>query len=82
MVPNLMAEMAEQGAVRLGQLRPARSISALSASASAIVITPSSWPVITFGPEGSGGSARNSNIKPWLGFSARVSSGNFQRSRL
>src|ERR1700733_14415939 len=43
---------------------------------------PSSWPVITLGPEGQGGSARNSNARPWFGSSARVLSGSFQRSRL
>ena len=82
MVPDLMPEMAEQAAIGLGQFRPALldlgAIGFRERDRNHAVVVPGHHP----GARRGGGSARNSNIRPWTGSSARVFSGSFQRSRL
>ena len=81
MVSDLMAEMAEQATIGLGQFRPAfLNLGAIGFRA--IVTTPLSCPVITLWPEGKGGSARNLKANPCAPSSARVRKGSFHRSRL
>jgi hypothetical protein len=82
-VSDLMPEMAEQRAISFAMETRACSLVTSSASASDIVITPESWPVMTFNVKRrSAGSAKKSKTSGSLAPLAIVGKGNPRLIRL